>query len=260
MDAQSTIRGRFSRDEGVKGRALAGDGSVSWETGALEIRGRLSSPKIGLIAGCLGAVLGLALVVGATVALEDYDVDLMRYRKGPVLVAFLALIAVIAGYGWAAGAGEWLLGRRVAWTIPLKDVRAELWQENALKLSWDTDPPNKTVFWVEEHDAERLAELASVIKKARPPGADLPAREEPAKPSAAAPGDARFDVVFVRLVGSKIMAIKEVRDATGWGLAKAKDSVETPPQVLRSDLSETEARELASDLLKSNIEVILRPR
>lgn len=110
MDSVRIIRGSFVRERGVKGRALTGGGSVSWETGALEIRGRLSRPTIRVITGCLGVVLGLALVVGTTAALDQYDVvDLMRHRKGPVFVTFLALIAMAVGYGWIAAIADWLL-------------------------------------------------------------------------------------------------------------------------------------------------------
>ncbi|MHC4199887.1 MAG: ribosomal protein L7/L12 [Planctomycetota bacterium] len=260
MNSARIIRGSFNRDTGVKGRALTGGGSISWETGALEIRGRLSRPVIRVIAGCLGVVLGLALVVGVTVALEQYDViDFMRHRKGPVFVAFLALIAMGVGYGWIAGIADLLLGRRVVWTIPLRDVRAQVSQETILNLSWETDPPNATAFFVAKRDAGRLAELAGILEKNLPLDADGSPPGERAKPSPAAPGGARFDVVYVRLLGPKITTIKKVCEVTGWGLAKAKEFVETPPGELKTDLSETEAKELA-DLLKSDIEVTLRPR
>ena len=67
-------------------------------------------------------------------------------------------------------------------------------------------------------------------------------------------------MVYDRFVETKITAIKKVCDVTGWGLAKTKEFVETPPGVLKADLSETEAKELADDLMKSNIVVTLRPR
>ena len=261
MDSTRIISGSFNRDTGVKGRALTGGGSVSWETGALEIRGRLSRPIIRLIAGCLGVVLGLALVVGITVALEQYDViDFMRHRKGPVFVAFLALIAMAMGYGRIAGIADWLFGKRVVWTIPLKEVRGRIWQETILRLSWETDQPNKTDFSVGKGDVDRLTELAGMLEPELPSDAQRPTPDEPAKPSPAAPGGARFDVVYVRFLETKITAIKKVCDVTGLGLAKAKEFVENPPGVLKTDLSETEAKELADDLLKSNIEVTLRPR
>ncbi len=163
------------------------------------------------------------------------------------------------GYGWIAGIADWLLGKRVVRTIPLKEVRGKIWQETILRLSWETEPANKTDFYVNKRDVDRLAELAGMLKAELPPDADRPTPEEPAKPSPAAPGGARFDVVYVRLLGPKITTIKKVCDVTGWGLAKAKEFVETPPGELKTGLSETEAKELA-DLLKSDIEVKLRPR
>ena len=83
---------------------------------------------------------------------------------------------------------------------------------------------------------------------------------ERAKPSPAAPDNLRYEVFYVSPLGGKINAVKKVMEVTGWGLAKAKEFVDNPHQVLKADLSQAEAKELADDLMKSNVAVIVRPQ
>ncbi|MHC4252406.1 MAG: ribosomal protein L7/L12 [Planctomycetota bacterium] len=80
---------------------------------------------------------------------------------------------------------------------------------------------------------------------------------EPAPPRAPAE-DKLFDVVVTGIKGSKIKAIKGVREVTGWGLKQAYDFVEAIPKVFKTDLPEAKAEALADRLRQSYLIVELR--
>ncbi|MBN1809746.1 MAG: ribosomal protein L7/L12 [Planctomycetes bacterium] len=71
-------------------------------------------------------------------------------------------------------------------------------------------------------------------------------------------GQAGFDVVITGAGERKIQLIKEVREATGLGLAEAKEFVETPPKAVREGLSRGEAEALKAKLEAAGAAVELR--
>ncbi|MES9946549.1 MAG: ribosomal protein L7/L12 [Candidatus Thiodiazotropha sp.] len=70
----------------------------------------------------------------------------------------------------------------------------------------------------------------------------------------------RYELVLTGYEGSKIAAIKAVREVSGLGLREAKDAVEQPPSTLRSSLSKQEARRLGEILEAAGVKVRLQVR
>ena len=79
-------------------------------------------------------------------------------------------------------------------------------------------------------------------------------------PAHTAPHRQVFDVVVTGFNGSKIQAIKVVRENTGFGLKEAKDFVEGTPKAIKEGLSEAEAKALADKLRQSDLLVEVRRR
>jgi large subunit ribosomal protein L7/L12 len=72
--------------------------------------------------------------------------------------------------------------------------------------------------------------------------------------------DSRFTVVITEFDPDlKIQAIKEVRAATGLGLADAKNLIESTPSIVKTGLTRSEAEALATGLRAQRMSVELRP-
>lgn len=75
---------------------------------------------------------------------------------------------------------------------------------------------------------------------------------------AAAGAAGRYELILTGYSGSKIAAIKSVREVSGMGLKEAKEALEQPPSTLRSNLSQEEARRLAGILEAAGVKVRLQ--
>lgn len=73
-----------------------------------------------------------------------------------------------------------------------------------------------------------------------------------------APSAGRFSVVITDPGKMKIQAIKMVREVTGLGLREAKDLVDGVPSVVKDDLSDADARNLAEKLRDAGMTVEVR--
>jgi large subunit ribosomal protein L7/L12 len=70
----------------------------------------------------------------------------------------------------------------------------------------------------------------------------------------------RVDAVLIRMsYDRKIDVIKLVREITGLGLAEGKHFIENLPQVVKTDISEEEGRELSRRFYDLGAHVTTRP-
>jgi large subunit ribosomal protein L7/L12 len=90
----------------------------------------------------------------------------------------------------------------------------------------------------------------------------LRAHEEPVpgpRPSEEKPRPGTFDVVLIDAGSSVIDLVRQIRDATGLGLADVKEVVFYPPRAIRRGLSLSEAEALRQKLETTGAKIDIRP-
>lgn len=123
---------------GRKVPKLTGAGSFGVGDGGFELTGHRNRPVLGFFAGSAGFVLGLALVIAATLALDSLaDIDMMAYRKGPMLVGMSALALGVTLGGFFIKVMGWLFGRLpVSMSIPRSAVEGIALHNNSVAILW----------------------------------------------------------------------------------------------------------------------------
>jgi len=91
-----------------------GEGTVELLDDRILLVGTKSRTIFNAGLGCVGFIIGLAVSVAMVFALQELaDWDIMRVRKGPVLVAMVALFVAVTVGGALIGLGERIIGRKV---------------------------------------------------------------------------------------------------------------------------------------------------
>lgn len=155
------VKGSYQRVQrgGRKSPKLVGAGTLAIAPDGLVLEGHRDRPVLGFLAGAAGFVLGIAIAVAATLALDSFaDLDLMRVRKGPVLVGMVALaLGLGIGGGFRTVVG-WVFGRLpVRVEIPRSAVEGISLNGAQLAILWELGTTNHvTLFAPSDMDAAAL--------------------------------------------------------------------------------------------------------
>jgi hypothetical protein len=155
------VHGSYQRVHrgGRKSPKLEGAGTLGVEAEGLALSGHRDRPVLGFLAGAAGFLLGIALGVAITLALDAFaDIDLMTVRKGPGLIGMgsLALgLGIAAAFRTVVG---WLFGRLpVSISIPKSAVEGISLNANQLAILWESGDTNHvTLFAPAELSAAEL--------------------------------------------------------------------------------------------------------
>jgi hypothetical protein len=131
-----------AKNAGLSGRgALTFDGASGWHFVCRRAHGGLRIPM-----ALVGAAAGVLLTaIGATL-LEEVGLDLMRYRKGPVLVGMVGLFVAIGGWAGMAWLADKMFGRAHTKTLgPGQSVAVRQHSRNAKGVSLYWSEGDKTV-------------------------------------------------------------------------------------------------------------------
>ncbi len=135
---------------GVTSGRFVKQGILTHTEGSIRLRGKRERVWLTRISGIFGAIVGVAAIVAIVMLLEEIGVELMRYRKGPMLIGVLGMIGM--GAGWAL-VGD-IVGRVTAKEstveVPRANVRVEsngdcflVWHESGKRHAvWARSDPS----------------------------------------------------------------------------------------------------------------------
>jgi hypothetical protein len=114
-----------------------GPGTVEVRGDVIVLEGKRPRKLLNFLLGSVGFVVGVLVAAIATVALAEFDFDIMRYRKGGGLVAMVAIILAIGISGVLIQVGEWVFGHaKVRVAVPRSALEGVGSEEGRVAAVW----------------------------------------------------------------------------------------------------------------------------
>ncbi len=124
----TTLTGSYTNCaiEGTASMGLEGAGSLTVNPdGSLAVTCRVSRVWLARICGSLGVIVTLLFVATIPVMIDSATgFDLMEVRKGPILVAMVALFAMVGAWSAVTAVIDRLFGRKVQVAIAAPKIRS----------------------------------------------------------------------------------------------------------------------------------------
>ncbi|MBU1239361.1 hypothetical protein KKF84_07890 [Myxococcota bacterium] len=127
---------RFA-EKPLKDARLEGRGALVSDDSTTSLSATRRPGLLAMLIGVIMAIVGVAIVVAITLYLEEKGIDLMRKRKGPLLIGMMGLFALMGGYVFGAWIAEKLFSSRV--TVPLTPenlVSAKSQNGKTIEIIW----------------------------------------------------------------------------------------------------------------------------
>jgi len=141
--------GQFGYVDGTaKNAGLSGSGALSWDAASgWHFICKRAHSALRIPMGVIGAAVGVVLVaLGATLLDDMAGIDLMGYRKGPVLVGMIGLLVAIGGWTAMTWLADMMFGRAYETSLgPGLQVTVRPHSSNAKRVSLFWAAEGKTV-------------------------------------------------------------------------------------------------------------------
>ncbi len=116
------VKGSFSNVSGLDKFGFVGRGSIQIVQAGWALRCKQASTWLRILVGVIAAIVAIVLTAVVAMLVEEAGFDFMAYRKGPVLVAMIALALAMGAWTLATMFVDTLLGSERAYNVPRQAI------------------------------------------------------------------------------------------------------------------------------------------